>query len=231
MLDIKNFDEMLDTGNGGPLVQSIRMNGTKLTLRFEDSGSRDKAKDVLQSKQDIFSSVSPISKLYPVIVKHVDIEPPIEDTIQALALRNPILDAPDMTGRVIYKSADGKVGHIKLLLNSKGIRDEIIKSGELFLPDRKCDVVLPDPNREVRRCFNCQKYGHTKFNCNEIVCGKCCEKHDTRSCKINDPRLYKCAVCLSKPAHSRTTSTTHMAGDRNCPEQRKAVERYIKFNH
>jgi hypothetical protein len=36
-------------------------------------------------------------------------------------------------------------------------------------------IVLCDLDREVRRCFKCQRYGHNKLSCpSEIqACGKC----------------------------------------------------------
>ena len=73
-----------------------------------------------------------------------------------------------------------------------------------------------DWNREVRRCYNCQKYGHIAKDCPQKAaptCGNCTGAHDSRQCDGKAPK--KCVNC-----HGR-----HRSGDAHCPEQIKMVKR------
>ena len=56
------------------------------------------------------------------------------------------------------------------------------------------------------RCFNCQKFGHTKFSCrSKAACAKCAgSDHSTEDCK----NKAKCANC----------SKNHPAYDKSCPQ-------------
>jgi hypothetical protein len=47
----------------------------------------------------------------------------------------------------------------------------------------------------VRRCFKCQKYGHTQELCSKpVVCGKCAGNHRTLECAV-EPRAWKSLNC------------------------------------
>ena len=73
-------------------------------------------------------------------------------------------------------------------------------------------VVRLDPERSVKRCYNCQFYGHISRNCtNEVTCGRCAGKHKTEVCNAEN---LKCANC----------KRAHVSGDRECPEQKQAVK-------
>ncbi|XP_068250350.1 arginine-glutamic acid dipeptide repeats protein-like [Palaemon carinicauda] len=67
---------------------------------------------------------------------------------------------------------------------------------------------IPPPTR----CFNCQRFGHHKSQCqHETRCGVCSEKHETEVCitkhENNQPTIAKCPNC---PAD-------HHAWNKRCP--------------
>lgn len=84
----------------------------------------------------------------------------MEELVDILRYRNPPKSKSLVSAHTVYrcKNARGVSGHIKILLNSRESKDLRLKRGDVYLPDRRCSVAEPDPNREVKRCFKCQKY-------------------------------------------------------------------------
>ena len=74
-----------------------------------------------------------------------------------------------------------------------------IKIGSLIC---KVRIYIPNP----RRCFNCQRYGHSKPHCkNKSVCAKCGQEgHEYETC-TNDPCCLHC-------------NGAHPASSRECPK-------------
>lgn len=58
-------------------------------------------------------------------------------------------------------------------------------------------TVLYDRSARIRRCFNCQQFGHIGTICsNPTICGTCAEGHQTRACTQRAPgQDRKCANC------------------------------------
>jgi len=202
-------------------------------LTFSDAAARDKAKKILQTSTEgkqIFQAVSNSVHYFPALIKYVNLEAPEESILADIKYRNPILKEHAKSVKIIYRSReDPNEGHVKLWITSKSVCNEIIKRGEIFLPGRRCRVTAPDLNREVRRCFKCQQYGHLIKDCKEKsdTCGRCAGTHRTSLCNKNDSRQLKCSNCARRPQHLRSLSDDkHEAGDKMCPEQIKAIERY-----
>lgn len=67
------------------------------------------------------------------------------------------------------------------------------------------------PSRTVLQCYNCQKVGHTKFNCpNEIRCLRCGGSHSHKECK----NQVKCSNCGNE----------HTSCSRSCPYLREEAK-------
>jgi hypothetical protein len=69
----------------------------------------------------------------------------------------------------------------------------------------------------VKRCFNCQHFGHYAKECptsEEHVCGKCNGSHLTKDCDVAQP---KCANCVRENAED----SSHPAFDSKCPSLKK----------
>ena len=92
----------------------------------------------------------------------------------------------------------------------------------------KTKVYIPNP----QRCFNCQKYGHSKNYCKKNpICAKCGDEHNDPDCKNES----HCANCSGDhPAYFRTCPqwkkekailTIKFEKNISFPEARKEVER------
>ncbi|XP_055932954.1 uncharacterized protein LOC129962976 [Argiope bruennichi] len=102
---------------------------------------------------------------------------------------------------------------------------ESIYAGYIKLP-----VVQYIPN--PLRCFQCQRFGHSKVNCRgTVTCARCAEKgHDSQQCTAQE----KCVNCGGDhPSYSRTCSrwklekaiiTIKIKEDLTYPEARRKIE-------
>ena len=66
------------------------------------------------------------------------------------------------------------------------IRDYIDKSNDrIYLGNGTCKIY---DTFHVKRCYNCQKYGHVSEKCTSSTptCGFCAESHETRNCPTKD---------------------------------------------
>lgn len=234
-VNITDIDKILGSRGKGPIPQCIKQVENKILMTFGDEKSRDRASDILASSDSAKKFLSNINKpkrLYPAVAKFADLRGTKEELLESLRFRNPAIGESLASVRTIFKSKDGVSGHVKMLFSSKAIRDLLIQRGEVFLPDRRCPVVLPDPNREVRRCYKCQKYGHISTMCSAThdTCGKCNENHRTNVCTVaaDDRVRLRCANCLARPTNVRLSDGNHMAGSNECPEHKRAVRRYLE---
>ena len=66
----------------------------------------------------------------------------------------------------------------------------------------------------IKRCFNCQGYGHMKGECvKDIACAKCGGAHDTQS-NTCEPGKIACVNCIR---HSKGNVESHSASSPQCP--------------
>ena len=107
-------------------------------------------------------------------------------------------------------------------MSSKQARDDALAANVLYLSNRRCRVVIPDPSREVIRCSKCQRYGHRKKFCSEktaVACGICASNHETEFCPPASRNSPKCVNCIERKLENHF----HVAGDPSCPAQIRAV--------
>ena len=67
----------------------------------------------------------------------------------------------------------------------------------------------------VKRCNNCQSFGHYYKNCHTPdvhVCAKCSSNHQTRECQSEE---HKCINCVK--AGVPNEECNHCADDQRCP--------------
>ena len=118
---------------------------------------------------------------------------------------------------------------------SNSIREHIANacSDRLFLGNGTCKVY---DNFHVKRCFNCQKYGHIGEKCNQSVnCGYCAGPHETRSCELKQNTTLSdqcCSNCKNSSDANQKENCQHTAYSVECPifkaEQAK-LKRSIPF--
>ncbi len=76
--------------------------------------------------------------------------------------------------KVVFTKQHTTEGHVKLFLRTKQARDGILFLGKASILGKDYRIFPLDLNREVRRCYRCQQYGHTQHLCAKpAACGKC----------------------------------------------------------
>lgn len=205
--------------NNGPVPQMVRQKGGKIFITFNDEADSEQAKSILSKKNPndtVLTNFEIRKRTSAAVVLHVDTSDP--DTLKKeLIHRNPVLYNQLIAVKIILKKKEDNVGHVKLILaSSSSTRDHLISCGRVFINNHSHKVVPVDANREVRRCFRCQKYGHLMNACKapSFTCGKCSEEHATRECQST---LFKCSNC----------GGAHQAGSKLCEKQKSEVDRYI----
>ncbi len=218
-LTLEKMEKLLASDAGGPVPASVRQKDNNVYVRLTNPADLSRAKAILETTEGtnsstLFNSVSQSTKLFPAVALFVDLS--LLPRFKAeLELRN-----CDLSGKIdsitqIYSKPNSNRGHIKILFNCKSTRDAVLMGGELDCFNTSCRVVEVLLDKEVRRCFNCQGYGHMQSSCRatKATCGKCAGTHRTRDCKS---LTWKCANCQGD----------HQAGDRFCKVQMQAVARY-----
>ena len=215
------IETLLDAEPGGPKVQHVSEKEDKVVMIFNNDKEREAAKRILESNPGVRSAVKTITaqkRNYPLVALFTGCDN-LDGLQHELESRNNILKGNINCIRPLSKEK----GHIKIYVPTKECKEAILRVGRLYAKrDGKFSshkVVELDLNREVRRCFKCQAYGHIASVCkNANKCGKCSREHETRDCKAA-PENAKCANCKGK----------HVSGSSTCPEQLKAVAKYRTF--
>ena len=222
-LDPAAIDSLLGSlCSDGPIAQTISQSKDRIVITFNDTSQRDKAKMILESNPDckpIFQSLQAKSSLYPAVMLNVPLEEP--DRIKAdIIKRNPCIAEDLVSVHFIQRNSDPGLGHVKLLFSSQLAMASSLDRGCIFYRYRVHKLVEPNWNREVRRCYKCNLYGHTIANCRSQTdrCGKCAAAHQTRSCTASADS-FRCTNCAG----------SHQSGDPACPSQIEAVRRYKSF--
>ena len=81
---------------------------------------------------------------------------------------------------------------------------------------RRYFVEVFTPKPKVIKCNLCQLFGHvTKWcrNQKNPKCGKCSEKHETKTCTVEEQN-YKCAHC----------SQNHITGSYSCDKMKEKMD-------
>lgn len=219
-LNVQAVEELLDTPNSGVIPSHVRFKNNKMFVTLDNEVAVAKAAAILNNKSEFHSRFEPASKLnmsYPVVALFVNISD-LDSLKKELEHRNLILRGQIQSIKVIFTKPKTTEGHVKIFLKSKAAREDILAQRRASIFGTYYRVVPVDLNREVRRCFNCQRYGHLQRDCKAdlVACGKCAEHHRTSECVS---KVWKCVNC----------SCPHQTGDKLCSEQVKAVNRYRAF--
>lgn len=225
VLDSANVDFILQSGKGGPTVQHVSVKDNRVVMTFNSDSDREKAKSILEScdeTKDRIKVIPTAKRSFPVVALYTG-KSDLELMKKELEFRNPILCGCIDYIRPLSQSSE----HVKLFLSTKECYLATLKKGRLYIKDPTTAaftshrVVECDPNREVRRCFRCQAYGHVAAKCNRAeCCGYCASSHLSTLCKVSrDPAKHTCSNCKG----------SHQSGHSSCPYQIRAVERYKRM--
>lgn len=218
-ISLAGMEELLGSSGGGPVPASVRQKDNNIIVRLADPADLDRAKTILESKAgpdsiNVFNSVSRPSKFFPAVALFVNLSY-LPSLKEELMLRNRGLRGKIESVSQLFAKPDSQKGHVKILFNCKVARDHALAEGEIDFFNTTARIVEILLDREVRRCFKCQGYGHVQASCRDPNprCGKCAGAHLTRDC---NSLIRKCVNC----------GGAHQSGDRYCPTQMKAVARY-----
>lgn len=153
----------------------------------------------------LFKSVTQLDIFYPAVALFVDVSN-LDDLQAELEYRNPSLKKNPISKSYLHQT-QFQYRPRKNIFWSKLVRDDALQKGRAFVFDTSHRIVEVDLNREVRRCFKCQRYGHTQHNCTVkfYACGKCAGRHCTKDCPENQD-AWKCV----------SFSGEHQSGHSDC---------------
>ena len=112
-----------------------------------------------------------------------------------MALKGKLSPFPSCFLNQVYKKATSK-----FFLTAKrpetlpGGEVNFLAGGEVNFFNRTARIVEMLLDREVRRCFKCQGYGHVQGSCraSNPSCGKCAGTHFTRDCTSQSRKCVNC---------------------------------------
>ena len=202
------------------VLESVQIADTKfpksgdLVVNFNDEAERDRA-DVLIRENFVEIETKKQMKVHPkFMICNVNAEE-VDDIIDTLISRNRWLGSIEgIENKLTFlfdKPANGGTKHFIIKCHPevrKAIHENDDKVrlswGSYRIRDRY----------HVKTCYHCQRYGHIaekcKFKDDDIICGKCSENHETKSC--NSVRSQKCINCVRQKRHE----TAHRVNDRCC---------------
>lgn len=217
-LNVGLMDKLLKSKEiGNPIPLRVNTKDDKGFITFQNQQDADKALDIIRTSEEckaVINDPRTQEKLYPAIGLFVPIEN-MDELKEDINFRNSFIEGTLQKIVQIHKCNDQDLGHVKMYFSSAAVRDEALSRNKIHTRYKLIKIVPIDVNREVRRCYKCNNYGHTSSHCKATAptCGKCSSNHDSRSCNAS---TFKCPNCKKN----------HTAGDPSCPDQINAVKRY-----
>lgn len=231
--------------SAGPLANTVKdvinTRGNGIILKCNTSEDRERlriALDSEQNKENITIKVPRNKK--KVIIYSVPCEITEEDLKLSIVQLFPALEE-----EIFEVKAFPSEGETKNWLVTSTIRLQklLIRSKRLCLKFNSCSI---KEFFEVLRCFRCQGYGHTSYQCERpVVCNNCAGAHDTRDCKVEARRCINClqrkstrnaivtganaTACdaVQKDSDQATDQTfaNHRANSNQCPHYKYHLQR------
>ena len=218
-LENQNIIEKLVLDNAIPLTDSHKRESGDMVLVCENKSTRDKLKDLVQKTDDGITTTSPKAKLVPITIVGLPRECTKEDGIKLLVSHNQFIKKFAEINNI---DEHMNIHHIKPLRNkptvfqifasvSPALRDGLrLHNDRIMIGLSPCKIY---DRKQVKRCNNCQHFGHFAKECATLdkpKCGKCGEDHRTDSC-LSENR--KCINCV----RNNLPETNHPAFYYKCP--------------
>ena len=224
-------DTMLGLQSDGPITQHMKVSNGNLVLRFLNEADRDDANKRI-SESAMFDKVFVPSQSFPFLARFNDlfnVEMPArtdvpdmkrakeKSLISQLEDSNPNLKGSITSVRILYSHEKSNSHLVRLSVNSSNLKKSVLSGGRIFLESRAHRALDVDAEKEVRRCLNCQRYGHSQKFCKSKtpICGYCSGEHKTVACPSPEA-VPTCPNCKGN----------HSAGHNRCHAQMQAVARY-----
>ena len=193
-------------------VNIERFSEDRISILFQSGEeANDFVVDKVKLLNENWSAFIPYSALlFSGIIRDIPVEFNNEEILEGIVdepLKNQIFEISRIKKRVVEreKEIQSQDNNSIKFVDSDSIKitfkNKILNSININFCYRKIFKFIP----QVRRCFNCQKFGHTNINCkSNPKCVNCGSNHDNVSLCTKDSC---CANCESN----------HKASDKNCP--------------
>ena len=224
--DINQVREAAISTNAA-ISKTYHNNSGDTVVVLENNTSKEAILPVLEREidQDCFSVVPIKERLPTITIVNIDQEYNKERLLELVKNQNTArfgdLDVNEENFKIIYMKKQFKNPDLfkAIVRVSCEIRSALEKSGDHINIGLSSCAVFDD--FFIRRCNKCQGFNHWKNECHNdipVMCGKCGEKHDTRSCKSS---VTKCCNCM----RAGFTDINHEASSLQCQAYKEAQKR------
>ena len=203
--------------NNIPVVESYQNKSGDLMIVCETENSRDELKNIVATNNEDIIVNTPREIRHGVTIVGLPKEYKKEEIINMLVMQNGYIKKFAISNNI---EDHIKIHAIRPLKNNAscfqvfGDVSSVLREGFCHFKDKvtlglsSCKVY---DRYNVKRCYNCQKFGHYAKDCtNEYVCGKCSENHLTKDCVS---AVLKCSNCVQ----NNMDTTEHAASSQQCP--------------
>ena len=212
-----------------PLKDSFTNQSGELVLLCESAEKRDELKDLVKTAKEDINLTTPKEKKCSITIVGLMREYS-SDEITHLMLQNDLIKRFSNSNDIAEHI---QVHSVKPLKNrqecfqafatvSQVLREGISKMNDkLVMGITSCKIY---DRKLIKRCFNCQKFGHFSSSCptpQTPSCSRCSENHSTRTCNSNTKNCINCR-------RSNLDHTTHSASYHSCPALLKYEEQQNK---
>lgn len=223
--------------NGVPVNKVVVTETGDTFINLPTKESRDKLCPLLKSDQNDVVTLK--SKLPTVTILGVTDQLTKDEIKRGLCNQNEYIgklvedDGEDL--EVIYTRPPpaGKSYHQVTVRVSPLIRRYIQGQGDkVFLGSKSCRI---EDSFHIKRCNNCQSFGHYAAKCKEgtpPVCGYCGDRHRSDTCLLKDSHRRTHLCCNCRLAGLEEDMEGHNTFDRKCPAykiQQRKLENSITY--
>ena len=215
----QNVIEKIVLENEIQLSDSHKSGSGDIVLVCEKREARDKLKDLVHTADEGIAMISPKVKQVPITIVGLPREYSKDDSVKMLVSQNQYIKKFSAINNI---NEHITIHHIKPLRNKPTIFQifasvsPILREG--FQTYKNKVVIGLSPckiydRKQVRRCNNCQQFGHFIKDCTTLddpKCAKCGENHRTDSCSSETRNCINCV-------RNNLTDTCHPAFYYKCP--------------
>lgn len=199
-------------------IRNTRNGG--ILLETETKQDSIRIMEEIKKHTDTFKEVRRPSLRNPhILIHNLDSQMTPERIKNCLEVQNNI-DTTEETVRYKFKmkTRNQQLSHFVLEVSPKVFK-LLMSNGHLYLGLQRCILTK---FTLVTRCFCCQKFGHRGKECQsaakgEFFCGRCGDKHETRSCTNENVSCINCSRYNEQERNEKKRNAKHPAIDRNCP--------------
>ena len=214
-----NVIEQIVMDNEIPLTNSHKNESGDIVLICENREARDTLKTLVQNTDSGITMTSPKAKLVPISIVGLPRNCSKEDAVKMFVMQNQFIKKFSAVNKIeehinihLIKPLNNKPDMFQIFASvSPVLRDGLrINKDKVVIGLSPCKVY---DRKLVRRCNNCQHFGHFAKECptsDEPKCGKCAENHRTDLCTSE---VRKCVNCI----RNNLLDTNHAAFYYKCP--------------